>query len=100
MSESEKRLAPLKWIIGTQSTLQGEKVAADRKAEVAAKAPARALRAIEKAKARAVERSFALNGVTAGVTWGINVVSAIISLTVRRATFRDSGAKVRAWHPW
>ena len=78
---------------------QGEKVVADRTAEVAAKAPARALRVIEKAKARA-ERSFALSGAMEGVTWGINAVSTIISLMVRRATFRDSGAKVRAWHPW
>ena len=48
---------------------QGEKAVADQMAEVAAKAPAGALRVIEKAKARAV-RSFALSGVTVSVTWG------------------------------
>ena len=78
---------------------QGEKAEVDRMAEVVALAPAGAQKAIEKAKAKAV-RSFALSGATASVTWGINVGSAITSWTVRREMSRDSGAKVRAWHPW
>ena len=79
---------------------QGEKAVVDRKAEVVAIAPVRAQRATEKEEKARVVRNFALSGVMVSAIWGINVAFAIISSTVRREMSRDSGAKVRAWHPW